>query len=75
MEAIVLCEIGGFIGIILGVVGANALAIYLLKLPPAFPVDWAIIGLVICSLIGIIFGSYPAFKAAHLDPIESLRYE
>lgn len=75
MEAIVLCEIGGFLGIVLGMVGANALAIYLLKLPPAFPVDWALIGLLICSLIGIIFGSYPAFKAAHLDPIESLRYE
>lgn len=75
VEAVVLCEIGGLIGVALGMVGANALAIYLLKLPPAFPVDWAIIGLVICSLIGIIFGSYPAYKAANLDPIESLRYE
>ena len=75
IEAIVLCEIGGIFGIALGMAGANALAIYVLKLPPAFPVDWAVIGLVICSLIGIIFGSYPAYKAAHLDPIESLRYE
>jgi putative ABC transport system permease protein len=75
IEAIVLCEIGGVLGVALGMAGANALAIYLLKLPPAFPVDWAIIGLVICSLIGVIFGSYPAYKAAHLDPIESLRYE
>ena len=75
LEAIVLCEIGGVLGVVLGMAGANALAIYLLKLPPAFPVDWAVIGLVICSLIGVIFGTYPAYKAAHLDPIESLRYE
>ena len=75
VEAIVLCEIGGVLGVILGMAGANALAVYLLKLPPAFPADWAIIGLVICSLVGIIFGSYPAYKAANLDPIESLRYE
>ena len=75
IEAIVLCEIGGVLGVILGMAGANALAIYLLKLPPAFPVDWAVIGLVICSVIGVVFGSYPAYKAAHLDPIESLRYE
>ncbi len=75
MEAVVLCEIGGLLGVALGMAGANALAIYVLKLPPAFPVDWAIIGLVICSLIGIVFGSYPAYKAANLDPIESLRYE
>jgi len=75
IEAIVLCEIGGALGIILGVAGANAVAIYLLKLPPAFPVDWAIIGLVICSVVGIVFGSYPAYKAANLDPIDSLRYE
>ena len=75
MEAIVLCEIGGVLGIVLGMAGANAVAIYVLKLPAAFPVDWALIGLGICSLIGIVFGSYPAYKAAHLDPIESLRYE
>jgi putative ABC transport system permease protein len=75
IEAVVLCEIGGAIGVVLGMAGANALAIYLLKLPPAFPVDWAIIGLVICSVVGIVFGSYPAYKAANLDPIESLRYE
>ncbi|MEO8350276.1 MAG: ABC transporter permease [Chthoniobacteraceae bacterium] len=75
IEAIVLCEIGGVLGVVLGMAGANALAVYLLKLPPAFPVDWAILGLVICSLVGIVFGTYPAYKAAHLDPIESLRYE
>jgi putative ABC transport system permease protein len=75
MEAVVLCEIGGLLGVVLGMAGANALAIYLLKLPPAFPLDWAIIGVLICSVIGIVFGSYPAYKAANLDPIESLRYE
>ncbi|MDB6151767.1 MAG: hypothetical protein JWL90_220 [Chthoniobacteraceae bacterium] len=75
VEAIVLCEIGGILGVVLGMLGANALAVYLLKLPPAFPLDWAVIGLAICSLVGVVFGSYPAYKAAHLDPIESLRYE
>ena len=75
VEAVVLCQIGGVLGVALGMAGANALAIYLLKVPPAFPVDWAIIGLVICSLVGIVFGTYPAYKAANLDPIESLRYE
>ncbi|RYD77261.1 MAG: ABC transporter permease [Verrucomicrobiaceae bacterium] len=63
------------LGVVLGMAGANALAIYILELPPAFPVDWAILSLVICSLLGVIFGSYPAYKAANLDPIESLRYE
>ncbi len=75
VEAIVLCQIGGVLGIAFGMAGANALAVYLLKVPPAFPVDWAIIGLVICSVVGVVFGSYPAYKAANLDPIESLRYE
>jgi len=75
MEAVVLSEIGGFLGIAAGLGGANALAVYLLKVPPAFPIDWAFLALLICSLVGVVFGTYPAYKAAHLDPIESLRHE
>jgi len=74
MEAIVICEVGGLVGVVLGILGGNATA-YFLKLKPVVPVDWAIIGLVICSIVGIVFGTYPAYKAANLDPIESLRYE
>jgi putative ABC transport system permease protein len=74
MEAIVLCEVGGVIGVGFGIAGGNVLAL-VLKLPPVIPVDWVVIGLVICSVVGIVFGTYPAFKAANLDPIESLRYE
>ena len=59
---------------LLGIAGGNCAAFFL-KVPPAIPLDWAGIGLLICSLVGIIFGTYPAFKAANLDPIESLRYE
>jgi putative ABC transport system permease protein len=74
MEAVVLCEVGGVFGVIFGVLGGNATA-YFLKLTPVVPVDWIILGLVICSIVGIIFGTYPAYKAANLDPIDSLRYE
>ena len=74
LEAILLCEVGGVIGVGLGIAGGN-LAAKALKLAPVIPVDWALIGLGICSLVGIIFGTYPAHKAANLDPIESLRYE
>lgn len=74
MEAIVLCQIGGIAGVLLGVIGGN-IAAKLLKVPMTIPVDWVFIGLIICSAVGIIFGSYPAWKAANLDPIESLRHE
>lgn len=74
IEAIVLCELGGAIGVILGILGGNTAA-YFLKLQPAVPVDWVILGLLICSVVGVVFGTYPAYIAANLDPIESLRYE
>ncbi len=74
MEAVLICEVGGLIGVALGIAGGN-LGAYYLKLPAVFPVDWAIIGLAICSVVGIAFGTYPAIKAANLDPVESLRYE
>ena len=73
-EAVVLCEVGGVIGVVLGIVGGN-LAAHFLKVPPLIPFDWVVLGLVICSVVGIVFGTYPAWKAANLDPIESLRYE
>jgi putative ABC transport system permease protein len=74
MEAVVLCEVGGVVGVALGVGGGDLLAL-LMHLPKVLPLDWIFIGLGICSLVGIVFGTYPAYKAAHLDPIESLRYE
>jgi putative ABC transport system permease protein len=74
VEAIVICEVGGVLGVLLGMLTGN-IAVSYLKLTPVIPVDWVIIGLVICSIVGIVFGTYPAYKAANLDPIESLRYE
>jgi putative ABC transport system permease protein len=74
MEAVTLCEVGGAVGVVFGIIGGNLLAM-LLKLPPAVPMDWVAIGLAMCSVVGIVFGTYPAWKAANLDPIESLRYE
>ncbi|MGA2657310.1 MAG: ABC transporter permease, partial [Verrucomicrobiota bacterium] len=64
----------GAAGVCLGILGGNATAYYL-KLAPVIPVDWIVIGLIMCSIVGIVFGTYPAYKAANLDPIESLRYE
>ena len=74
MEAVVLCEVGGVIGVGLGILGGNSVA-WMMKVPPVIPFDWIVLGLGICSVVGVIFGTYPAWKAANLDPIESLRYE
>ena len=73
-EAIVLCQIGGIIGILVGIVGGNLTALAF-SVPPVFPLDWALLGFTLCSVIGVVFGVYPAWKAANLDPIEALRYE
>ena len=74
LEAVILCEIGGIVGILLGVISGNILGIYL-NAKVVVPVDWIIIGLVVCSVVGVVFGTYPAYKAAKLDPIDALRYE
>ncbi|MGH7990613.1 MAG: ABC transporter permease, partial [Limisphaerales bacterium] len=65
MEAVTLCEVGGIAGVVLGILGGNATAFFL-KLPPVIPVDSIILGLTICSIVGIVFGTYPAWKAANL---------
>ncbi len=75
MEAIVICLLGGSLGIVLGVLGGNGVA----KLVGAgaflVPWVWMMVGLVICVGVGMAAGYYPASKAAALDPIESLRFE
>ncbi|HMQ68214.1 MAG TPA: ABC transporter permease [Ignavibacteria bacterium] len=73
-EAIILCEFGGLIGILLGVITGNLIGIFLSS-PVVIPYDWVIIGLVVCSVVGIVFGVYPAYQAAKLNPIDALRYE
>src|SRR6266403_538034 len=73
-EAVFISEAGGVLSIILGVIGGDLLALWL-KVDLIFPYGWAVAGLVVCSVIGIGFGFYPAYRAAALDPIEALRYE
>ncbi|PTY00077.1 ABC transporter permease [Opitutus sp. ER46] len=73
-EAVALSLIGGSAGIAIGVGGGNLVAFFM-HTGITFPWLWAGIGLVTCGGIGIVFGLYPAWKAASLDPIEALRYE
>jgi putative ABC transport system permease protein len=73
-EAVVLCLLGGLVGIVLGILIGN-LAGSFLNASAVIPIDWVIIGVVLCVVIGITFGTYPAYKAANLDPIDALRYE
>ncbi len=74
IESVVISLAGGVAGIILGVIAGNGLAI-MMSAAIIFPWTWAVIGLLVCSGIGVGFGFYPALKAASLDPIEALRFE
>ncbi len=73
-EAIILCLSGGFIGILLGI-GIGNFVGGLINAKSAIPYDWVLIGLSLCVFVGVIFGTYPAYKASNMDPIEALRYE
>jgi len=73
-EAIFICQLGGIIGMALGILTGNGMALWI-DTNPVIPI-WAIlIGFFGMFMIGLAFGVYPAYKAAQLDPIESLRYE
>lgn len=74
MEAIIICQCGGILGILVGIPLGNIVTIIM---GGSFLIPWAWItlGLIVCTIVGILSGLYPALKAASLDPIEALRYE
>jgi putative ABC transport system permease protein len=74
IEAVTLSGVGGIIGVLFGS-ALSLLMRYGLKMPAVLSLFWVLTALILCALIGIIFGVYPAWKAARLDPVEALRYE
>jgi len=74
VEAITICQIGGLLGIVLGIAAGNAVSM-LLGGPFIIPWQWIFGGLFLCVVVGLVSGIYPAMKASKVDPIESLRYE
>jgi putative ABC transport system permease protein len=74
IEAIVICLIGGFGGIFLGMLIGNLIAVQISGTFVA-PWLWLFFAIVLCTLIGLVSGFYPANKASRLDPVEALRYE
>lgn len=73
-EAVVICLIGGLAGVMMGILMGNGLAI-VLGASFLIPWNWIILGLLVCVLVGMLSGYYPASKASKLDPVEALRYE
>ena len=75
IEAITLCAVGGVIGILAGALFTLILHFAVSFLHAALSVMWVSVAFGVACLIGLVFGIYPAWKAANLDPIEALRYE
>jgi ABC-type antimicrobial peptide transport system permease subunit len=74
IEAVTLSAVGGMNGVLSGS-GITLLMEYGVKFPASLSVAFVVAALVLCAMIGIVFGVYPAWKAAGLDPVEALRYE
>ncbi|MDE6793834.1 MAG: ABC transporter permease, partial [Muribaculaceae bacterium] len=74
IEAVIISVTGGLLGILLGA-GATWMISFIAHWPVQIDVSSVILSFVVCTVIGIIFGFYPAAKASNLDPIEAIRYE
>jgi len=74
LEAVILCNIGGVVGVMVGFGLGNVVTLFA-PFDITVPTEWAVIGLVFCSMVGIGFGLLPAIRASRLNPIDALRYE
>jgi putative ABC transport system permease protein len=74
LEAIIISVLGAVFGIVLGIMVGNLFSI-VLKTGFVVPWNWVFYGIIICTLVGLLAGLYPALKAGRLNPIEALRYE
>ena len=74
LEAVILCNIGGVVGVLAGFGMGNLVAVFA-HFDVKVPMEWAFIGILFCSAVGIGFGMLPAIRAARLNPIDALRYE
>ncbi|MEO7766048.1 MAG: ABC transporter permease [Ferruginibacter sp.] len=73
-ESILISLMGAIVGIVSGILFGNIVAV-ILKTGLVIPWLWILIGVIVCTLVGLLAGIYPAYKAAKLDPIVALRYE
>jgi putative ABC transport system permease protein len=74
-EAVTLCAVGGLVGVLLGAAITGIIYLLPIGLSATLSTVWVITGFGVSCAIGLLFGIYPAWKAANLDPIEALRYE
>lgn len=74
IEAVVISQMGGIFGILLGILAGNITSL-LMGSRFIIPWGWMLMGIVLCFIVGVVSGLYPAVRASRLDPIEALRYE